>query len=350
VLTVVFVLRFAAVVVVFLLAHVIGAAAVGFTSSTPRSGVRAAASQATSAAAASPETARTAASAIEPDNVRGRDAASSLILLGWVAGACVLEALATVALVLNARACGWRLVGGLCLAQFGVMTLQPQIEALAFGVIRASAAVQIAGMGLVMAMIVAPAAVVLYRRLRPPPGADPGDLACTRAGTRTWKMVLVGGVLYVVIYLIFGYFIAWQSAVVRAYYGGGEPAGFVSHVWALQARAAWFLPFQLLRGCLWGVLAWLVLGLLRGPWWRAGAVVGLYFALMMNAQLMLPNALMPEAVRLIHIAETAPCNFVLGIVLAWLLRAKSAGAARDWRSAEQRGGGTALRQTPGSVD
>jgi NADH:ubiquinone oxidoreductase subunit 4 (subunit M) len=49
------------------------------------------------------------------------------------------------------------------------------------------------------------------------------------------------------------------------------------------------------------------------------------FALLMNAQHLLPNALMVPEVRLAHFIETASSNFVWGIVIVWLLDKRGIG-------------------------
>jgi hypothetical protein len=59
--------------------------------------------------------------------------------------------------------------------------------------------------------------------------------------------------------------------------------------------------------------------MMKGDWWEAGLAVGLLFAVLMNAQLLLPNPYMPQAVRMTHLAETAPSNFIFGWVIVWLL-------------------------------
>lgn len=319
--------RLAALVVILLLAHVIAAAAVGFTASASPPPASAETDQRDRASTSTTQEDSPSApgATAQPDDARAGDMVASLVLLGSVLAVCLLEALAIAVLLLNAQAHGWRLIGGLWVAQFGVMTLQPQIEALAFGVIDAGPALRILGMGLVMATLVAPLSVLVFWRIRPRAGAPAGGGAARRwRSARFWVMVAIAAALYVVLYLVCGYFIAWRSPEVREYYGGDSAIGFWPHMWALQTRVPWFLPFQWLRGCLWAVLGGLILALLRGPWWRAGAVLGLFFAVVMNAQLLLPNPLMPEAVRLVHILETAPCNLVFGIALAWMLDARPA--------------------------
>lgn len=317
--TLLFLPRLLALTVVLVLAHIVGAAAVGLGASAPKPAVE----QVDPAPVAS-EAADTASPPVV-SRPRTPDIGASLQLLAIMLGVCFLEALAIGVLLQNARAHSWKLIGGLWVPQLGVLTLQPQIEALAFGVVRSGTAFRIIGMGVVMATLVAPLSTLVFWRVRPGDDAHlPAPMRSWRS-VRSWMLVVGAGVVYVALYLVFGYFIAWRSPEVRAYYGGEESTGFFSHLWRLQSRMSWFLPFQFLRGCLWAVLGWVMLTLLRAPWWRAGLVVGFFFAVMMNAQLLLPNRLMPETVRLVHILETAPCNLLFGFVLARILR----GAPRD---------------------
>ena len=57
----------------------------------------------------------------------------------------------------------------------------------------------------------------------------------------------------------------------------------------------------------------------KGPWWETGIIVGLQFAILMNAVHILPNPYMPAAVRAAHFWETATSNFILGFVIVWFL-------------------------------
>jgi len=40
----------------------------------------------------------------------------------------------------------------------------------------------------------------------------------------------------------------------------------------------------------------------------------------MNSQLLLPNPLMPQEVRMVHLLETATSNFLFGWFVVWVLR------------------------------
>jgi hypothetical protein len=52
--------------------------------------------------------------------------------------------------------------------------------------------------------------------------------------------------------------------------------------------------------------------------------VGLLFAVLVNAQLLLPNPYMPDAVRMAHLIETASSTFIFGLLVGWLLAAPPA--------------------------
>ena len=60
-----------------------------------------------------------------------------------------------------------------------------------------------------------------------------------------------------------------------------------------------------------------------------GVALGLLFAVLMNAQLLIPNPLMPRDVRLIHLLETAPSNLLLGLVVAMVLQRRRCGDPDD---------------------
>src|SRR6266404_8674289 len=86
----------------------------------------------------------------------------------------------------------------------------------------------------------------------------------------------------------------------------------------------WLVPFQILRAMCWVALALPVIRMLKGQWPETALTIGLLFAVVMNAQLLLPNSYMPEPVRMAHLAETASSNFIFGVLIGWLLTARHA--------------------------
>jgi hypothetical protein len=75
---------------------------------------------------------------------------------------------------------------------------------------------------------------------------------------------------------------------------------------------------------LWVALALPVIRMLKGRWPETAIALGLLFAVVMNAQLLLPNPYMPEPVRMAHLLETASSNFIFGVLIGWLLTQRHA--------------------------
>jgi hypothetical protein len=80
------------------------------------------------------------------------------------------------------------------------------------------------------------------------------------------------------------------------------------------------LPLQVARAILWTAIAVPVIRMMKGQWWEAGLAVALLFAVAMNSQLLLPNPLMPQEVRMVHLLETATSNFLFGWLIVLILR------------------------------
>jgi len=63
----------------------------------------------------------------------------------------------------------------------------------------------------------------------------------------------------------------------------------------------------------------LLIRMIKGEWWEAGLAVALSFAVLMNSQLLLPNPLMPQEVRMVHLLETASSNFLFSWLVVFVL-------------------------------
>jgi hypothetical protein len=176
-------------------------------------------------------------------------------------------------------------------------------------------------MGGVTAALFSPLAVLVLGRCRPKPGLSESVGWRLKMSSRQWLVKLSSlAAVYVLIYFGFGYFVAWQNPQVREYYGGAASQGVFQHLMYVRWNMPLLLPCQALRGLLWVGLAVPLLALMRGPWWETGIAIGLLFAVMMNAQLLLPNQFMPEGVRMIHLVETATSNFLFGFLISWTFR------------------------------
>jgi hypothetical protein len=216
-------------------------------------------------------------------------------------------------LILRSRWAGWKLAFTIFVVMYGVTTVMGQIET-AFFVTRLPPGMlpRLFLSGAIIAALFSPLAVLILGKRRPGVTEDERRQRLNMpAGEWVRKLALIV-IVYVAIYFTFGYFIAWKSAAVRAYYGGSDPGSFFAQMRSVVRDTPWLLPLQAVRAILWAAIAVPVIRMMKGPLWEAGLAVALSFAVVMNTQLLLPNPFMPREVRMVHLVETASSNFLFG--------------------------------------
>ena len=126
--------------------------------------------------------------------------------------------------------------------------------------------------------------------------------------------------VYVILYMLFGYFVAWQSREVRLFYGGPEHLNSLFGQWRNSLIDMPELPFfQYCRGFLWiGCLVPFFRGFTGG---RRELVIlsALILGLIPTVQLFYPNPLMPSGVSVYHFVEVTVSNGIFGAITAWLI-------------------------------
>jgi hypothetical protein len=262
------------------------------------------------------------ASAAQPSPEEAGAAALALLAV------CVLDTAVLAYLILRSRWAGWRLIATVFLAYFGTTTVMSQIESAVF-ITRLPPGFlpRLVLMGAIVAAVYAPLAVLILGKGRASAAGEPPRAASPMPASEwAWRLAVIA-VVYVVLYFTFGYFVALRSPEVLEYYGLTDSGGFLTQMASVFRDTPWIPALQVLRAVLWALLALPVIRMMKGDWWEAGLAVALLFAVVMNAQLLLPNPYMPEAVRMAHLAETASSNFIFGWVIAWLLRRSAEPAA-----------------------
>jgi hypothetical protein len=127
-------------------------------------------------------------------------------------------------------------------------------------------------------------------------------------------------VVYLILYLLFGYYLAWQSQELRLFYGSpGEMKSFVDQ-WLTSFMGKPELPlFQYFRGVIWILcLIPLFKGFSGG---RVELVIlsGLALGFLPTMQLAFPNPLMPAGVSLYHFWEILISTGIFGALCAWFI-------------------------------
>lgn len=129
-----------------------------------------------------------------------------------------------------------------------------------------------------------------------------------------WKIPLLIVIIYPALYFLAGYYIAWQSESVRLFYTGSAETEKFGKMLIDNVRTGLY-GFQILRGLIWVGLAIPLYLMLKGSFWWKAVLTGFLFALLMNAQHLLPNPYFPADVSLVHFIETASSNFIWGFII-----------------------------------
>lgn len=233
---------------------------------------------------------------------------------------CFLNTIVLTYIILRSRWTGWRLVAAVFFVFYGVITFMSQIESAVF--ITRLPPGMLPRLFMMGALIAAPfaALAVLILGKRKADAADIDVNSRLVMPTSEWaRKLTIIAIIYLILYFTFGYFIAWRNPAVREYYGGIDAGGFFAHMNTVLTDTPWLIPFQVLRAMLWTAIALPVIRMMKGRRHETALALGLLFGVLMNAQLLLPNPYMPEAVRMTHLIETASSNFLFGLFIGWLL-------------------------------
>jgi len=130
--------------------------------------------------------------------------------------------------------------------------------------------------------------------------------------------VLLAVVFWPMVYFLFGYYVAWQFPEIREYYTGSTTMDSLLVMMKENILSGLYF-FQILRGVLWVGIAVLVFSSTSRSWAQNGLILGLLLPCLGSSQLLLPNPIMPEMVRLGHLLETSTSNFLWGFILSWFL-------------------------------
>jgi hypothetical protein len=233
-----------------------------------------------------------------------------------------LVSLVTAWIIQKSRWRGLKLIAALVFTFYGLMTFISQIETIVYlrakmppGLIK-----NLFVMGAVVAVLFVPLAVLIMGKIRGPEQPHAERVLTLKSQAARFGILAV---LYVVLYYLFGYYVAWQNPDVRLYYSGTtELKSLYQGMRSTVTGTPWMLPFQFGRGLLWVLFAYPVVRMLNTMLTTrrietAGIIAALFgvwsFALLM------PNPLMPTSVAHSHFWETLWCDLLLGAIVGWVL-------------------------------
>ncbi|NYF78256.1 hypothetical protein [Granulicella arctica] len=215
---------------------------------------------------------------------------------------------------------GLKLIAALVFTFYGLMTCISQIETIAYlrGKMPPGLIEKLFVMGAIVALLFVPLAVLIMGKIRGPeqPHVERG-LTLKSQVARFVILALV----YVVLYYLFGYYVAWQNPDLRLYYAGTmELKSFYQQILSVVTGTPWMLPFQFGRGLLWVLFAYPVIRMLNTRRIETAGIVAALFGVG-SFVLLLPNPLMPASIAHSHFWETLGCDLLLGAIVSWVLTA-----------------------------
>ncbi|MFD0837395.1 hypothetical protein ACFQ0I_16570 [Mariniflexile aquimaris] len=128
----------------------------------------------------------------------------------------------------------------------------------------------------------------------------------------TQRLLLIGGI-YILLYNIFGYFVAWQFEATRIYYTGtSELKDFFTMLW-INFSDPKFVIVHFIRGILFGLSGYIFYTMLNCSKLKKSIILALIFG-GFGFQIILPNPIFPEMVRISHFIETTTSMIVFGMI------------------------------------
>ncbi|GBU27800.1 hypothetical protein R84B8_01341 [Treponema sp. R8-4-B8] len=130
------------------------------------------------------------------------------------------------------------------------------------------------------------------------------------------------GIIYLCIYMIFGYFVAWQFEELRMFYSGSsEKLGFWGQMANNIKSNPVIIPFQIIRGILFGMAIIPIKNMLSKNKIVFKISVCLIY-LCTAIVLIIPNVLFPDMVRIAHLIEMSSSMLLFGIIVGNILWSK----------------------------
>ena len=238
----------------------------------------------------------------------------------------LVNTLLILSLILTSKWRGWKLALVLAVAYYGSFTFITQIETWYFltGItVSAELTSSLFLMGLTVPLLFIPIAIFIFGHWKKIDGED-APLTLLHMPVKQFIIRLVAiSILYVVIYWIAGYYIAWQNPELRAFYGSeGEITPFWEHTIQTFSNSPDLLILQLIRGVLFALFVYPVIrGSSVSPW-LTSLITGSLLAIPSLGHI-LANPLIPSAeVRFTHMIETIPSTFLFGIIIALIFHRK----------------------------
>jgi len=137
---------------------------------------------------------------------------------------------------------------------------------------------------------------------------------------KTIVKIVIISMIYLCVYMLFGYYVAWQFEELRLFYSGSaEKLGFLAQMAHNWEENPIIFPFQIIRGALFGLAA--IPLLLIIPQDKKSFIISICLVYLGTAiGLIIPNVLFPDAVRIAHLIEMSTSMLLFGVVVGTVFK------------------------------
>jgi hypothetical protein len=127
------------------------------------------------------------------------------------------------------------------------------------------------------------------------------------------------GIIYLCVYMLFGYFVAWQFEELRLFYSGStEKLSFWGQMANNIRTNPIIIPFQIVRGVLFGLAIIPIKNMVNKN--RKDFIISVCLIYLCTAiVLIIPNVLFPNMVRIAHLIEMSSSMLLFGIIVGYIL-------------------------------
>ncbi len=217
---------------------------------------------------------------------------------------------------------GFRLFIGMCISFFGIEYFMAQIETLyfkeAFSFMPVTEIMNILIRGLLTTLILVSASIILFGSNKEKARLKTKSIF-KGINLVTWaKKAILFAFIYIILYLFFGYFIAWQFDEVRIFYTGiRENTSFINQILDNIRNMNWFLPYHFLRGLLWVVFSVPIILMMNGS--KKKTIISLFLLFAYHGfQIIMAQGFFPPEVLVAHTIETTISASLYGLIIGFL--------------------------------
>ncbi len=237
----------------------------------------------------------------------------------------LVSLLGAIALSINVKLSEWsgiKLILALGLSFWGIEYFVAQIETFyfreAFTFMTNIEILNIMLRGVITTVIVVPLTVIIFGK-RKATGKISIKEILERIEIKSWvKKAPFFALLYIIIYLFFGYYVAWQFEAVRLFYSGTtEQLNFISQIVMTIKEMPLFLPYHFIRGLLWVAFSVPIILMMKGS--RIKTMISLMLIFSYHGfQIIMAQGIFPPDVLIGHTIETTISTCIYGGLIGYM--------------------------------